>query len=308
MLDGVNHTGDDLHAWLAPFRRGRNHYVGLKFPTPTTVSMIRIWNYNKSRIHSYRGARYVEMALDHAPIFKGEIRRASGAGATCDIEDCSECVLFTTNDVTLKLIERYDRALAENDRQRRRTPSSPSDLPNSDYRPGAAAARENFRKLEASGAPPRTAVDPWMAADDEVERPRTSCGDRGTLKTKKPRAAAASSRARAPVSSEPRAEYLRPSLDVSGRAKPLQRRDGPAPPPVKMRPRPSTAPPRRSRDALPRGRRLELVVLSNWGDPAAAGARGGNRTTSRSFFAQGVPVSKVNFASRPRRSGWRASR
>ena len=26
--------------------------------------MIRVWNYNKSRIHSYRGARYVELLLD----------------------------------------------------------------------------------------------------------------------------------------------------------------------------------------------------------------------------------------------------
>ena len=43
-----------------------------KFPNP----MVRVWNYNKSRIHSYRGARYVEMHLDEAPIFKGEIKRA----------------------------------------------------------------------------------------------------------------------------------------------------------------------------------------------------------------------------------------
>ena len=66
LLDGVNHTGDDLHAWLAPFRRGENHYVGLRFDTRVTISMIRIWNYNKSRIHSYRGARYVEMKLDES--------------------------------------------------------------------------------------------------------------------------------------------------------------------------------------------------------------------------------------------------
>ena len=81
LLDGVNHTGDDLHAWLAPFRRGENHYVGLRFETPVTISMIRVWNYNKSRIHSYRGARYVEMKLDENYVFKGEIQRAVGTGA-----------------------------------------------------------------------------------------------------------------------------------------------------------------------------------------------------------------------------------
>ncbi|KAH8059070.1 DUF4457-containing protein [Aureococcus anophagefferens] len=113
LLDGVNHTGDDLHAWLAPFRRGENHYVGLRFETPVTMSMIRVWNYNKSRIHSYRGARYVEMKLGGQDIFKGEIQRAVGTGAKADIEDCSECILFTTSETTLRLIEKYDKALRE---------------------------------------------------------------------------------------------------------------------------------------------------------------------------------------------------
>ena len=35
-------------------------------------------NYNKSRIHSYRGAKDVMMTLDSAVIFKGEIARACG--------------------------------------------------------------------------------------------------------------------------------------------------------------------------------------------------------------------------------------
>ena len=35
-------------------------------------------NYNKSRIHSYRGAKDVMMALDSVLIFKGEIARACG--------------------------------------------------------------------------------------------------------------------------------------------------------------------------------------------------------------------------------------
>eukprot|EP01042_Synura_sphagnicola_P002908 gene2908-3558_t len=72
----------------------------------TVVSMIRIWNYNKSRIHSYRGARYVEISLDGTFIFKGEIRRAPGR--VSDVEANYECVLFTTNDVILSLVERYD--------------------------------------------------------------------------------------------------------------------------------------------------------------------------------------------------------
>ena len=35
-------------------------------------------NYNKSRIHSFRGAKDIEMSLDGTSIFKGEINRACG--------------------------------------------------------------------------------------------------------------------------------------------------------------------------------------------------------------------------------------
>jgi len=78
LLDGVNQTRDDLHMWLAPFSPGRPHTVSLTFTSPTTLALVRIWNYNKSRIHSYRGARLVEMYLDAEIIFRGEIAKASG--------------------------------------------------------------------------------------------------------------------------------------------------------------------------------------------------------------------------------------
>ena len=35
-------------------------------------------NYNKSRIHSYRGAKDVEMTLDGTLVFRGEVARACG--------------------------------------------------------------------------------------------------------------------------------------------------------------------------------------------------------------------------------------
>lgn len=41
--------------------------------------MVRVWNYNKSRIHSSRGAREVEMLLDGELVFQGEIAQARGA-------------------------------------------------------------------------------------------------------------------------------------------------------------------------------------------------------------------------------------
>lgn len=78
IVDGHYNTCDELHSWLAPFQEGGNHFVYFTFDDDISISMIRIWNYNTSRIHSYRGARYVEVSLDDTVIFKGEIRRASG--------------------------------------------------------------------------------------------------------------------------------------------------------------------------------------------------------------------------------------
>jgi hypothetical protein len=99
LLDGTNHTCDDLHAWLAPFERGENHHIEIDFEQLTTLSMIRIWNYNKSRIHSYRGARYVEISFDNEVVFKGEIRKAVGAVVDDSrVHTNFEGILFTTNE------------------------------------------------------------------------------------------------------------------------------------------------------------------------------------------------------------------
>jgi hypothetical protein len=68
--------------------------------------MIRIWNYNKNRIHSQRGARYMQVTLDSRLIFLGEIKRAPGSAA--DPDAASECILFTTNPAILRSIERND--------------------------------------------------------------------------------------------------------------------------------------------------------------------------------------------------------
>lgn len=78
LIDGVNRTQDDMHLWLAPFTPGRSHTVFLDFGAPQQVAMIRVWNYNKSRIHSFRGVKEVEMLLDGRCIFRGEIAKASG--------------------------------------------------------------------------------------------------------------------------------------------------------------------------------------------------------------------------------------
>lgn len=107
ILDGYNHTCDELHSWLAPFQRGENHFIYIEFDYPTSISMLRLWNYNATRIHSYRGARYVEMTLDGKFIFKGEIGQAPGCAASVvrelDGRKPLSTILIMTNPFSLPM-------------------------------------------------------------------------------------------------------------------------------------------------------------------------------------------------------------
>lgn len=73
LIDDHLFTNDDLHVWLTPFTAGEDHTITLDLVRKHQISMIRIWNYNKSRIHSYRGARFITCQLDGKLIFRGEI-------------------------------------------------------------------------------------------------------------------------------------------------------------------------------------------------------------------------------------------
>ena len=57
LVDGHYFTNDDLHVWLTPFTLGEEHTISIDLGEKKYISLIRVWNYNKSRIHSYRGAR-----------------------------------------------------------------------------------------------------------------------------------------------------------------------------------------------------------------------------------------------------------
>ncbi|XP_062508912.1 katanin-interacting protein-like isoform X2 [Corticium candelabrum] len=107
LLDGVNRTRDDLHMWLAPFTAGQKHIVCIEFFKAETIAMIRVWNYNKSRIHSYRGARHMQMMLDDHLIFDGEIARACG-GLLGGSEAFGDTILFTTDEDILSAVSEFD--------------------------------------------------------------------------------------------------------------------------------------------------------------------------------------------------------
>ncbi|KAM9336090.1 katanin-interacting protein [Symphorus nematophorus] len=108
LIDGVNRTQDDMHLWLAPFTPGRSHTIFLDFGAPYQVAMIRVWNYNKSRIHSFRGVKEVEMLLDGKCIFRGEIAKASGT-LSGGLDQFGDTILFTTDDEILEAMSHYDK-------------------------------------------------------------------------------------------------------------------------------------------------------------------------------------------------------
>jgi hypothetical protein len=150
LVDGYNHTADDLHAWLAPFTPGSNHFIYIDMRVPTTISMIRVWNYNKSRIHSYRGARYVEMSLDRTEnvVFKGEIKKAGDDGGD-NGRDNGESVLFTRDERILSVIDSHSGLKSE---------SNPDDGSDDDDE------EENVKRLNT-----------WTTLDSRnLERPSTA--------------------------------------------------------------------------------------------------------------------------------------
>ncbi|XP_035590815.1 katanin-interacting protein-like isoform X2 [Oncorhynchus keta] len=107
LIDGINRTQDDMHLWLAPFTQGMSHVIYLEFAGPCQVAMIRVWNYNKSRIHSFRGVKEAEMLLDGRCIFRGEIAKASGT-LSGGLDQFGDTILFTTDDEILEAMSGYD--------------------------------------------------------------------------------------------------------------------------------------------------------------------------------------------------------
>ena len=78
LLDGFNYTRDDMHVWLAPhgnkvLENGSRVIatIDITFSKPFSIAMLRLWNFNKSRTHCYRGVRQCRITLDKVDIFHG---------------------------------------------------------------------------------------------------------------------------------------------------------------------------------------------------------------------------------------------
>ncbi|TRY89704.1 hypothetical protein DNTS_033846, partial [Danionella cerebrum] len=94
LIDGTHRTQDDMHLWLAPFTPGRKHVISMDLGAQFRLAMIRVWNYNKSRIHSFRGAREMEIILDGRCIFP--------------LDQFGDTILFTTDDEILEAMAQFD--------------------------------------------------------------------------------------------------------------------------------------------------------------------------------------------------------
>ncbi|XP_039251765.2 katanin-interacting protein-like [Styela clava] len=107
LIDGHYCTMDDFRTWLTPFTEGSNHYIYMTFKKRLQIAMIRIWNYTKSRIHSYRGVKDVDIMLDDNLIFQGQIAKASGT--PLDMQNFGDTILFTTDEGILEKISENDK-------------------------------------------------------------------------------------------------------------------------------------------------------------------------------------------------------
>ena len=74
LIDGVNFTKDDHHSWSLPLSSSQRHGIlcNIVFElSDDPISLILIWNYNKSRTHRIRGVKDCELVYDGDSIFKG---------------------------------------------------------------------------------------------------------------------------------------------------------------------------------------------------------------------------------------------
>ena len=291
LLNGFLLSCDDTKSWLAPFTPGGDHTITIELPSATRVSMIRVWNYNKSRIHSYRGARYVEMQLDGRPIFKGEIQRAMG---TLDLEQSSETILFTMSESILGVIEKYDEYLnlgwANGPEPDCEAPRRPVNIdswlngPRADPTDGILDPMPS-RSSGASWGCEASCVS-WDTRNTRNTRNSSTAGSAtgrgpgpGPGPGLGPAAGHGHGRGRGPG---PGPAHPNGRLELLGRAKPLSVRDEarrPSAAPSAADPRRGGRPPGRA-TAASRGRPLQvcaslsLEVVANWGDPDHVGVTG----------------------------------
>ncbi|CAD8165981.1 unnamed protein product [Paramecium octaurelia] len=112
LVDGVYYTQSDMHVWLSPFQRGKINKITIDLNDKKKISMIRIWNYNKSRIHSFRGAKDISLFFDNQIVFRGDIKKGFGNMNLQRVinqnEQPFELFLFTSDENIIQQIAKND--------------------------------------------------------------------------------------------------------------------------------------------------------------------------------------------------------
>jgi len=234
LVDGVNMTCDDLHVWLAPFEQGRPNRVSIALDERAELGMIRVWNYNKSRIHSQRGARMVEVRLDGELIFLGEVSRAPGL--LSEAPAAAECILFTGDEAFLCAVEEHDRRYAQAQ---------------------AAAEQQHDPREPAQG--PEAAAPLEVVTGDSDDPLGAAAGRVGS-----------DGRPMTTATIHPRAGKPRPAL-VSVAEEPPEEEEGDAAAATAAGPSPRGA---HGQARGLKGRVLRITVLSTWGDMYYMGLAG----------------------------------
>lgn len=268
LVDGVNFTSDDFHMWLAPFTLGEEHFVELEMDTKTSISMIRIWNYNKSRAHSFRGVRHARLILygstrsstgasrpgsSESMIFEGEISKALGLVNADSIDQSCEVILFTHDEMILQAIEANDKTLikfAQNNEEEEETHSIVANVRSSMemQRPRTSdkGTSGNIGVGVAGTAKEHESYTDYMNAGNNEVQPRVGRDGR-------------------PMTAAVRSQAVRRSIDswISHSGEPQEK----SPVLKKVAEKyDEDEEEQEDNESLVRGRRLMIKLLSTWGD------------------------------------------
>ncbi|CAD8139393.1 unnamed protein product [Paramecium pentaurelia] len=103
LIDGYQAVKDDKHIWKT---KNLKPEIIIDLTANIKISLIRIWNYNKSRIKSYKGVRLLKITLDERLIFYGDIQKATGD--LKKFQDNCEYILFTQDTKIISRIAELD--------------------------------------------------------------------------------------------------------------------------------------------------------------------------------------------------------
>uniref|UniRef100_A0A7E4VNG0 DUF4457 domain-containing protein n=1 Tax=Panagrellus redivivus TaxID=6233 RepID=A0A7E4VNG0_PANRE len=109
-------TTDPRRMWACNYRENGAElpiWIDIELKAVATIAMIRVWNYNQSRVHALRGVHEMRIELDGRLIFEGEISCAYSDGN--DAKDLGDTILFTTSTDILDLVAENDIFLNEYD-------------------------------------------------------------------------------------------------------------------------------------------------------------------------------------------------